>query len=114
MQVYDRKLRPPNPLLDEAKVIYDDDHLCVLCKPEGVFTHGYGHARHRKSMTHVITRLVAPSPIPGALKKPGAAHRLDKKTGGLLVFVKTSDAARALQQQWHHERSVTKRCGAAR
>jgi 23S rRNA-/tRNA-specific pseudouridylate synthase len=78
-------------------------------KPEGVYTHGYGHARHRKSLTHIISRLVAPSKEPDALKKPAPAHRLDKKTGGLIVFVKTLRAAQGMREQFDLTDSFKKR-----
>jgi 23S rRNA-/tRNA-specific pseudouridylate synthase len=109
-QVFCRKETPPNKLLHLTRVLHDDEHLCVLVKPEGVYTHGYGHSRHRKSLTHIISRLVAPSKEPDALKKPAPAHRLDKKTGGLIVFVKTLSAARRMREQFDGAGSVTKRC----
>ena len=65
-------------------------------------------ARHN-SLTHVIDKLVAPSAALDALKRPAPAHRLDRVTGGVIVFVKTGSAARHLRQQFD-EGSTEKRC----
>ena len=100
LQIFEREVQPPNALLDTARVVHDDESLCVLVKPEGAYTHGHGAGRSRKSLTHVITRLVAPSPRRDALPRPSPAHRLDKGTGGLIIFVKTLAAAQALEAQF--------------
>jgi 23S rRNA-/tRNA-specific pseudouridylate synthase len=112
MQVYDRAIVPPNPLLKTVTILHDDSHLAVLFKPEGVFTHGHGRGRSRKSLTHVIDRLVTPSAESDALPKPSPGHRLDKGTSGIVAFVKTLVAAQSVQRQFEMERSVVKRCAA--
>lgn len=110
MQVLGRKEHPPNPLLRSVRVLHDDPHISVLVKPEGVFTHGHGRGRSRKSLAHVVTRLLAPTPHRDALPKPSPGHRLDKGTGGLVVFVKTVAAAQGMQASFEMQRSVHKRC----
>lgn len=110
LQVLGRKKHPPNPLLDTVQVLHDDDHIAVLVKPEGVFTHGHGRGRSRKSLTHVISRLLAPAQQPDALDKPSPGHRLDKATGGIVVFVKTLRAAQGMQDSFERQKTVRKRC----
>lgn len=102
-------MHPPNPLLKTVQVLHDDAHICVLVKPEGVFTHGHGRGRTRKSMTHVIERIVSRSAEPDALSKPSPAHRLDKATSGIMTFVKTLRSAQKMQTNFAKDRSVYKR-----
>ena len=66
--------------------------------------------RTRKSMTHVIERIVSTSPEHDALAKPSPAHRLDKATGGVVTFVKTLRAAQGMENSFAKSRSVFKRC----
>jgi 23S rRNA-/tRNA-specific pseudouridylate synthase len=110
MQILGRKEHPPNPLLKSVQVLHDDCHLAVLLKPEGVCTHGHGRGRTRKSLTHVISRIVSESSEHDRLPKPSPAHRLDKATGGIVTFVKTLRAAQGMQHSFENSRSVFKRC----
>ena len=95
--MYGRKPTPPNPLLDTVRVLHDDDHISVVFKPEGVYTHGHGRGRTRKSLMHVIRRVVEPSGAADALSRPAPVHRLDKGTSGLLALAKTAAAARGMR-----------------
>eukprot|EP00892_Ulva_mutabilis_P012479 jgi/Ulvmu1/9603/UM054_0033.1 len=109
LTVLGRKEHPPNPLLESVEVLHDDEHIAVLVKPEGVFTHGHGRGRSRKSMTHIVSRLLAPTQERDALAKPSPGHRLDKGTGGIVVFVKTVRAAQGMQDSFERQKSVQKR-----
>jgi 23S rRNA-/tRNA-specific pseudouridylate synthase len=37
----ERKEPLPNPVLDDVLVLHDDDHICVLVKPEGVIPQAF-------------------------------------------------------------------------
>jgi hypothetical protein len=65
--------------------------------------------RTRKTLTHVIERLVSATPERDALEKPSPAHRLDKATGGIVTFVKTLRAAQQMEITFAKDRSARKR-----
>lgn len=108
------------------EVVYDDVHLAVVVKPQGMpvqggdetllrsdlllclantFNWGDGSKRGRKRALERDASSVdggegmpEPSLPPGSFRKPRPAHRLDAPTGGLLVLAKTRSAEARLKQ----------------
>jgi 23S rRNA pseudouridine1911/1915/1917 synthase len=79
----------PEPLAIEVR--YEDDHLAVVEKPEGMVVHpAPGHASGTlvNALLHHIGQLSGL----GGETRPGIVHRLDKDTSGLLVVAKTDRA----------------------
>ena len=83
--------------MEELKVIYEDNHIIVVEKPVNIPSQG--------DKTGDIDMLTI---IKGYIKekynKPGnvylgLVHRLDRPVGGVMVFAKTSKAARRLNEQ---------------
>ena len=72
-------------------IVYEDDDLIVLNKPQGLVVHpGAGH----KDMT-LVNALIAHcgdnlSDINGVIR-PGIVHRIDKDTSGLMMVVKNNE-----------------------
>ncbi len=66
-------------------ILYQDDHLLLVEKPVGVLSQG-----DAKGGDSLPARLVAM----GLPVKP--VHRLDRPTGGVMVFARTAEAAKAL------------------
>ena len=85
---------PPSLKLEWA---YTDDHFAVCVKPQGIAVQGGD-----KSCTllrHAVGwALPPPNNRPDALAVARAVHRIDKATGGLLVFGRTNSACTALAQ----------------
>eukprot|EP00804_Cyclotella_cryptica_P001471 CCRYP_003701-RA/>CCRYP_003701-RA protein AED:0.31 eAED:0.31 QI:0/0.33/0.25/1/0.33/0.25/4/20/268 len=78
-------------------VIYQDDHLAVVNKPEGVVVFGHkngGYGRH-----------TVKSALPYVLKPPTLVHRLDRATSGLLVVAKTKAALVHLSHQFKERKA---------
>ena len=79
-------------------ILFEDDHLLVLNKPEGLCVHpGAGNPTGtlvQGLLHHCGDKL---SHI-GDPERPGIVHRLDKDTSGCLVVAKTDDAHRALAE----------------
>lgn len=80
------------------KIIYEDNHLLVVCKPPGILIQG--------DKTGDITLL---SITKEYLKKKyhkqgnvylGLVHRLDRPASGIVVFARTSKAAGRLMKQF--------------
>jgi len=74
------------------EVIFQDDHLAVVVKPQGISTVGKGG-----NVTNLLSLVLEPTRASvelskGALHSPKPVHRLDRLTGGLLAVAKTSAA----------------------
>ncbi len=93
-------------------VIYEDDYLAVVNKPESivVFSHkngGYGRNNVRSCLPWVLK-----PPRPGVvsvLRRPCPVHRIDRGTSGLLVCAKTKPAMVELGRMFR-ERKIKKTC----
>ncbi|HDP68670.1 MAG TPA: RluA family pseudouridine synthase [Candidatus Marinimicrobia bacterium] len=83
---------------DQLKILYEDNHLLVLCKPPGMLVQG--------DQTGDPTLLeMAKAYIKKVSNKPGNAylglvHRLDRPASGVIVFARTSKAAGRLMKQF--------------
>ncbi|MBP3229092.1 MAG: RluA family pseudouridine synthase [Bacteroidaceae bacterium] len=79
-----------------VRLVYEDHHLLVVEKQPGILSMAtrahsfcvktllddYLHKCHRKCTAHVV-------------------HRLDRDTSGLMVYAKTMEAERILEEHWH-------------
>ena len=81
-------------------VLFEDESLLVVDKPEGLAVHGGSGVAHG-----VIERLRAARPQSRFLE---LAHRIDRETSGVLVLSKKRQALVALHAQWR-ERVTGKR-----
>ncbi|MDP4119015.1 MAG: RluA family pseudouridine synthase [Bacillota bacterium] len=98
------ELPEPRELSIEAEdipldVIYEDDALLVVNKPQGMVVHpapgNYSGTLVNALMYHCKGSL---SGINGVIR-PGIVHRIDKNTSGLLMVAKTNVAHLSLAQQ---------------
>lgn len=83
--------------LATPKILYEDNHLLIVCKPVGYLSQADGSAA-----PDLLTWLKAD--LKQRYNKPGEVylglvHRLDRPVGGVLVFAKTSKAASRLSEQ---------------
>ena len=79
--------------MDSLNVVYEDNHLLVVVKPQNVPT-------QKDSSGDLDLQTMCKNYVKQKYNKPGEAyiglvHRLDRPTGGLMVFAKTSKAATA-------------------
>lgn len=75
------------------EIVYQDDHLIAINKPHGLLVHRSSIATDAKEfalqlLRDQVNRHVSP------------VHRLDRKTGGLLLFAFEKDVEVAMQQQF--------------
>lgn len=82
--------------LDNADILYDDNHLLVINKPAEIAT--------QPDLTEIAKAWVKEK-----YKKPGAVflhpvHRLDKPVSGLVLFARTSKALSRLQEMMRERR----------
>ncbi len=81
----------------DLKVVYEDNHLLVVIKPQNVLSQ-----QDSTSDTDMLS--LCKEYLKAKYNKPGEVfvglvHRLDRPTGGLMVFAKTSKAASRLSEQ---------------
>ena len=83
--------------MDELKILHEDNHIIVVLKPQGVAS--CPDESKDENMLDAVREYIRT-----AYGKPGnvyvgLVHRLDRPTGGVMVFAKTSKAAARLSEQ---------------
>lgn len=79
-------------LAAQLKVIYEDDDICVICKPAGMLS-----VPGKSGRMSVLSLMQQRYPDTDS---PLIVHRLDMATSGLMVIAKTLTAYHNLQQQF--------------
>lgn len=99
-----RLIVPDNVQLDvkpenlPVNIVYQDDDLAVIDKPQGITVHA-GNGTHGSTLVNALLyHLDSLSGINGVIR-PGIVHRIDKNTSGLLVVAKNDKAHLALAKQ---------------
>ena len=83
--------------MNKLKVLYEDNHVIVVVKKENVLSQA-------DSTNDVDLLSLVKNYIKEKYKKPGnvyigLVHRLDRPVGGVMVFARTSKAAKRLNEQ---------------
>lgn len=95
---------PPKPYPRALDVVYVDEHLAVVVKPPGLLTNG----NRFQTLEGALVHLLPPPDLADALPWPRPAHRLDFRTGGLVVAARSATAQIGLGRAFQ-SRSVEKR-----
>lgn len=96
-------IEPPKPLdvrpVDiPIEVIYQDDDLAVVNKPQGLTVHAGCGTDENTLVNALLFKLDKLSGINGVLR-PGIVHRIDKDTSGVLLVAKNDKAHLSLAAQ---------------
>jgi 23S rRNA pseudouridine1911/1915/1917 synthase len=86
------------PVPMELSIIYEDDCLLVINKPQGLVVHPAPGSGDKTLVHGLLAHCGDLSGINGVLR-PGIVHRLDKDTSGLLAVAKKDAAHRCLAGQ---------------
>jgi len=86
------------PCQMELDIVYEDDCLLVINKPQGLVVHPAPGSGDRTLVHGLLAYCRDLSGINGVLR-PGIVHRLDKDTSGLLVVAKNDGTHRYLAEQ---------------
>ena len=81
----------------KLKIIYEDNHIIVVEKPVNIPSQG-DKTGDEDMLTIIKKYLIEKYNKPGDAYL-GLVHRLDRPTGGVMVFAKTSKAASRLSEQ---------------
>ena len=79
------------------EILYEDNHIIVVSKPQGVASQP-DETGDKDILTQVKEYIKEKYNKPGEAFV-GLVHRLDRPTGGAMVFAKTSEAASRLSEQ---------------
>lgn len=85
--------------MEELNVVYEDNHIIVVVKPQNVPTQE-DESKDKDLLTMVKEYIKVKENKPGNVYV-GLVHRLDRPTGGIMVFAKTSKSASRLTQEVH-------------
>ena len=80
------------------KIIYQDEDLAVIDKPQGMTVHAGNGTNGSTLVNALLYHLDNLSGINGVIR-PGIVHRIDKNTSGLLVVAKNDKAHLSLAKQ---------------
>ncbi len=78
-------------------ILYEDNHLLVVEKKVGVLSQSDG--TNTPDMLTILKKYIKEKYNKPGNVYLGLVHRLDKNVGGIMVFAKTSKAARRLSEQ---------------
>ena len=93
------KLPPVNRNFPQGmEIIHEDRDIIVIEKPAGLLSMGCEGGRERTAY-YVLTDYVRKG-NPKSRNRVFIVHRLDRDTSGLLVFAKSEEAQRKLQDNW--------------
>jgi 23S rRNA-/tRNA-specific pseudouridylate synthase len=88
---------PPIETIGSLSIVYEDNHLAVVNKPENMTTigsSGDGSGR-TNDLQSVLGFILRPSPFDPSYH-PRPVHRLDRRTSGLVLVAKTQSIMRTL------------------
>jgi len=83
------------PIMQNLEIIYEDDYLLVVNKPQGLVVHP-APTYQKETLVHgLIFHINGLSSLDNL--RPGIVHRLDKDTSGLLIVAKNDFVLNKLQ-----------------
>lgn len=87
----------------DLPIIYQDDHVVVIDKPEGVISHSRGRYWYEPSVASFMRQVSGQEG-----ERTGIVHRLDRATSGVMICAKNQEAMKHLQKQFA-DRTVIKK-----
>ncbi len=82
------------------KILFEDDHIIVIDKPAGLLSISTEEEKERTAYRILNEYLKAKG------QRVFIVHRLDRDTSGIMVFAKTEEAKRRLQERWHETEKI--------
>lgn len=103
IEFHSGRLSKPKAYLLDIPLIYQDDFLAVVHKPAGMPVSG----NRFKTLENCLVDTLPLPDVDDALLWPLPVHRLDSPTSGLVVFAKTQECRRLLDQLFQ-EKEISK------
>ncbi len=92
--------------MNNLKVLYEDNHIIVVVKPENILSQGDNTGDI--SMIEIVKDYIKEKYNKPGNVYLGLVHRLDRPVGGIMVFARTSNAASRLTKSFS-EHKITKK-----
>jgi 23S rRNA pseudouridine1911/1915/1917 synthase len=89
-----------SPQQIKIPILYQDEDVIVLNKPEGVLTHSKGAFNEESTVASFIKPFISGSEQWRQSNRAGIIHRLDRGTSGVILCAKNEDAQKFLQKQF--------------
>lgn len=83
----------------ELDIVYEDDDLLVVNKPQGMVVHPAAGNPDGTLVNALLHHCGGSLSGIGGVMRPGIVHRIDKNTSGLLIVAKNDTTHRALSEQ---------------
>ncbi len=83
--------------MENLSILYEDNHIIVVLKPQNILSQG--DETNDKSLLDMVKEYIKETYNKQGNVYVGLVHRLDRPTGGVMVFAKTSKAASRLSEQ---------------
>lgn len=99
----EHSINPQNIPLD---IVYEDQDIAVINKPQGMVTHP-ATGNYENTLVNAILYHIAPLSSVNGSTRPGIVHRLDKDTSGLIIIAKNNKAHEELARKLS-EREIKK------
>ncbi|CAK8725372.1 Pseudouridine synthase [Candidatus Electrothrix aarhusensis] len=91
--------RPPKKHQPKGlPILHEDKDIIVVVKPAGLLT--VGTDREKSRTAHYLLNDYVRKGNPKSHKRVYVVHRLDKDTSGILVFAKSEQTKKLLQENW--------------
>ena len=95
---YHKEELSANPEDIPLDIVYEDDDIAIINKPQGMVVHPAIGNRQGTMVNALVYHIQQLSSVNGTYR-PGIVHRLDKNTSGLLVVAKNDQAHADLAKQ---------------
>ena len=91
---------------DKFKILYEDNHLAVIYKPEGLLSVPYPGSTAKTALA-LLEQIMRKKGTFSKNHRPFAVHRLDRETSGIMMFALSENAKKIIMDSW--QKIVTKR-----
>lgn len=81
-------------------ILHEDNDIIVVVKPAGLLTIGTDREKYRTA--HYLLNDYVRKGNPKSRNRVYVVHRLDKDTSGVLIFAKSEQAKKILQENWEN------------
>jgi len=82
------------------EILYEDQWLSIICKPEGLLTVPYPGSREKTALD-ILNDIRRKRGLVRGNRGTFAVHRLDKETSGVLMIAHSKEAADRIMNSWH-------------
>ncbi|MFA9388812.1 MAG: RluA family pseudouridine synthase [Prolixibacteraceae bacterium] len=88
---------PEDESFQKFSIVFEDEHLIVVDKHSGILSISTPSEKEQTVYFHLRAHVKRVNP----LNKLFVVHRLDRETSGLMLFAKSANVQRLLQDNWH-------------